>query len=69
MLIEEIDHIGPEPLQRGVGDLTDALRTAVKSYILACTRVNLPSELGGEDDLIAQRSERLTDKFLVCEGP
>src|SRR5271154_4756583 len=68
VLIEEIDHIGPEALERGLGDLADALGTAVESDILACVLVNFPSELSGDDDLIAQRSECLADELLVGEG-
>ena len=69
VLIEEIDDIGPEALERGFGDLPDALGLAVESYILACASsvIDVESELGGDDDLVAERSERLADEFLVGE--
>ena len=34
VLIEQIDHVGLEPLQRGLGDLLDVLRPAVQTRLL-----------------------------------
>ena len=67
VLIEEIDPIGLEPLQRGVGDLADVRRPAVESRLLAV--FELEPELRRDDDLIANRRERFADELFVGERP
>ena len=68
MLIVEIDGIDPEPLERSLGDLLDVLRPAIEP-----THRGLPSgsqveaELGGDDHLPAERSERFAHEFFVDE--
>jgi hypothetical protein len=67
VLIEEIDPIGLEPLQRRLGDFANVRRAAVEPRLLPA--VEFESELGGDDDLIANRRERVTHEFFVREWP
>ena len=67
MLVEQVDHIGPQPLQRRVGNPPDLLGAASVPTDLAVDDV--PAELGGDHDLVAQRRQRLPDEFLVDVGP
>ncbi len=65
MLIEEIDAIGLEPLQRRVGHLADVRRPAVQPGLLAI--LELEAELRRDHDLIAHRRERFADELFVRE--
>ena len=67
MLIEQIDSVGLEPLQRCLGHVADVGGPAVEARLLAV--LELEAELRGDDDLIANRSERLSDEFFVRERP
>ena len=67
VLIEEIDPIGLEPLQRRVGDLADVRRPAVQPRLLAA--FELEAELRRDHDLIANRRERFADELFVRERP
>lgn len=64
VLIVEIDAVGPQTLERFLDDLPDALRPAVQ----AVRAVDLQAEFGGDDDLVADRRERLADQLLVDVG-
>ena len=63
MLIEQIDDVGPEPLERAFDGPFDVLGPAVQTSgtgpMIAATQIE--SELGGDDHLIAVRGERLAD--------
>src|SRR5262249_19969338 len=65
MLVEEIDAIGPEPPERRVGDLPDALRPAVQAGFRIPI---LETELGCNHDLVPEGSQRLAHQLLVGEG-
>ncbi len=67
MLIEEVDDIGLEPLQRSLGDLPDVLRPAVEAALLAGLRIDIEAEFGGDHDLLAEGRQRFADKLLVGE--
>ena len=68
MLIEEVDRLGPQPLQRGFGHLPDALGPAVEPVRTArAARTKVVAELGGDDDALPERLERLADEFFVGE--
>ena len=58
MLIEEIDPIGLEPPERRVSHFAYMGRPAVEACLLAV--LELEAELGGDDDLLSDGSERLT---------
>ncbi len=67
VLVEEIDPVGPQALQAGVGDLADRVGGAVETRGL--TVLEAEAELGGDDHLIADRLEGFTHPLLVREGP
>src|SRR5437762_1351258 len=71
MLIEQINHIGPESLERTLGDLLDVLRPAIQPRrTLHSTRISseVEPELGGDDYLLSKRSEPFADEFFICKG-
>ena len=45
MLIEKIDDVGPESLQRGFGNLLDVLGPAIEPGLLASCRVKMKAKL------------------------
>lgn len=62
VLIEEIDAVGLEPLERCIGHLPDALGPAVHA------RFGVPvleAELGRDHDLVAEGSQGLAHHFFV----
>ena len=64
MLVEQVDAVGLEPLERRVGDGADTLRPAVHA------RRGIPvleTELACDHDLVAERSHRLADQLLIRE--
>src|SRR5438128_7476411 len=65
VLVEESDRVDPEPLQRVLGDLTDVLGATVGFAGPAGAEVK--AELGGDDDVLREGGQRLTDQFLVGE--
>ena len=67
MLIEQIDAVGPEPLERGLGDLPDVLRPAVQRRCCADSPVEVDAELGRDHDLVTERRQRLAHELLVRE--
>lgn len=50
VLVKEVDPVGPQPLQRFVGDLTDTLGPAVEALRDIAI---LEIELGRDDDIVA----------------
>ena len=68
VLIEQVDGVGPEPLERRLGDLLDVLRPAVQARRLGrLSGAEVEPELGGDDHLVAERGEGLADQLLVRE--
>jgi hypothetical protein len=67
VLVEQIDAVGLQPLERGLGDLLDVLRPAVQAALLARIRIDIEAELGRDHDLLAHRRERLAHQLLVRE--
>jgi hypothetical protein len=47
MLIEQVDHLDAQPLQRSVADLADVLGPAIHGGLLARLGINREAELGG----------------------
>ncbi len=68
VLIEQVDYIGFEALERGLGDLLDVLRTAVQA---APTRsaigIRFEPEFGGDHHLVTKWSQRFAHEFFVGE--
>ena len=67
VLIEEIDAVGLEPLQRRVGHLADVRGPAVEAGLLSVLEPE--PELGRDHHLVANRSERFADELFVRERP
>ena len=68
MLVEEIDHLDAQPLQRRVAHLADVLGPAVEARLLLRLGVDIEAELCGNHHLIPHRLQRFTDHFLIGEG-
>ena len=70
MLIEQIDYIRLQPLQRGIRHLLDALRSAVQSLPpRAAVGVQIEPELGGNHHLVAHTHKGLAQQLLVQPRP
>src|SRR5262245_37446428 len=72
VLIENIDDITLETLERRVCDLLDVLWPTIHAehivhFQLACFRIDVVAELGGDHHLTANGRERLTHELLVGE--
>ena len=66
VLIEEIDEISFESLERGVRGIPDVLGPAVQASLFA-VRVEVEPELCGDHDFSAEGSEGLADELFVGE--
>ena len=65
VLIEQVDHVGLQPLERGFGDLLDVRRPAIEaSRSIGFER---ETELRRDNDLTTERSERLSDELFIDE--
>src|SRR6266702_3670454 len=64
MLVEEVDAIGLQAFQRGLGDGADALGAAVERLLGVAV---LEAELGSDHHLVAKWSRCFADEFLVDE--
>ena len=63
VLVQQVDLLDAEPLQRSFRGSSDALRLAVRAGHLAVDDVE--SELGGDHHPIAERPQRLADDFFI----
>jgi hypothetical protein len=63
VLIEQIDDIGLEPLERGFGNLLDVLRAAVE----ARKGSEVKPELGGNHHLVPERGKSSAHELFVGE--
>src|SRR2546430_4843907 len=66
MLIEQIDHVPSESLQRSFSNFFDVLWPTIDTHLLAF-RTNFESELRSDHHLLTHRSERFAHKFFVRE--
>src|SRR6059058_2239969 len=66
MLIEQIDNIGPESLERGFSNFFDVLWPAIEADLLAF-RTKFKSELGGDHHSFTHRSQSFADELFVGE--
>ena len=64
MLVEQVDDVGPETLERCLGNLSDVLRPAIH----AALGVQLEPELGGDHHLVTPGREGFTHELLVRKG-
>jgi hypothetical protein len=65
VLVEQVDPVGPQPLQHLLDHLADVIGLAVQPP----GRGELEPELRGENDLVTDRGEGLTDEGFVGERP
>ena len=64
VLVEQVNAVGAEPLQHLVDDLADVVRSAVQS-----SRVELETELRGQNDLVADRFGASPTRTSLVKGP
>ncbi len=68
VLIEQINRLYLEPLERGLGDLLDMLWPTIQPYeARRPIGIKFEPELGGYHHLPAERSEGFADEFFVGE--
>ena len=68
VLVEKVDAVGFQALEARLRDAFDVLGPAVGAAAArAGLKIDVEAELGGDDDLVADRRERLADEFLVGE--
>src|SRR3954467_6501316 len=67
MLIEQVDAIGPEPLQRRVSNRTDLRRPAVEASYFTVDDVE--PELRGDRHPVSDRLQGFPDEVFVRVGP
>src|SRR5437879_5248240 len=67
MLIEKVDHVGSEALQRSIGYLLDVFGPAVQTGAFSVF-IDLEAKFSRNDDLAAERLESFADKFFVRVG-
>ena len=67
VLIEQIDDIGLEALQRGLSDFLDMLWPTIQAGLFAGVRIKFEPELGGNHDFPTERSESFAHEFFVRE--
>src|SRR2546426_4157258 len=60
MLVIEIDAVGSKALERGVDNFLDLLRLAVET-----TGFEVETEFACDDDLVAERRKRFSDKVFA----
>jgi hypothetical protein len=68
VLVQQIDTVDAETLQRPLNRLLDVFGPAGQSGLLALLVEGEP-ELGGDDDVLADRREGFTDQLFVDERP
>src|SRR5258707_763118 len=63
-LIEQIDRVDFQALQRGLRDFADVVGSTVQADLFP--GFDLEAEFGGDRHSSAERRQRLADQFLVC---
>ena len=64
VLVVQIDTVGPEPLERTLYYFPDAFGPAIEA-----TGFEVEPELGGDDDVVADRRNRFTTRSSLVYGP
>src|SRR4249919_4134942 len=65
VLVEKIDGVDAQPLERGLGDFPDVFRPTVEPSAALTAGVDLEPELGGDHHLAPNGRERLAHQLLV----
>ena len=69
VLVEEVDAVGAEAGQHGVGDADDVVGAAVEAGGAgAGLRIDVEAEFGGDDDVVADGGEGGADEVFVGPG-
>ena len=70
VLIHKIDSIGPKPLEHPFDSLLDMVRLAVEPHLeTAGLRIDIPTELRGDCDLVAEWCDALTEDSFAFQRP
>ena len=67
VLVEQIDDIGPEALERRLGDFLDVLWPTIQPGLFAGVRIKLEAEFRGNHYLLTEGSESFAQEFFVGE--
>src|SRR5262249_45394473 len=68
VLIEQINDLDLESLERGLGDLLDVLRPTIQPHPTRLSvGLKFEPELGGDNHLLAEGREGFAHEFFVCE--
>ena len=68
MLVEQVDHVGPESFERRFGHRFDVLRMTVETAgPLGRLAIDIKAELGGDHYLVASRRKSFADQLFVYE--
>ncbi len=62
MLVEQVEDVGPEPLERCLRHLSDVLRPAVHS-----AAIQFETKFGGDHHLVTKGSQGLAHELFICE--
>jgi hypothetical protein len=69
VLVEQVNDIGLESLQRSLSHFFDVLRPAIQIRPARASRgIGCEAKLRGDHNLLAQRRQCLTHEFFVNEG-
>jgi len=69
VLVEQVDHLDSQPLQRFFGHLPDAFGATVEPVRTArAGGIKVVTKLGGDDDVFLERLQRLAHDLFVGEG-
>jgi len=69
VLVEQVDHLDSQPLQRFFGHLPDAFGATVETVRTArAGGTKVVPKLGGDDDVFLERLQRLAHDLFVGEG-
>src|SRR3954451_16339374 len=69
VLIQQVDAVRLEPLERSLGNFLDVVGTAVGSHGFAGRRIDLESELRCDYHLIAKWSQRFAHELFIDKWP
>lgn len=67
VLIEQIDELRPQSLERSLGDALDVLGPAVEAVPRAA--IGIETELGGDHDPVANRASASPTSSSLVNGP
>ena len=69
MLVQQIDDLNTESLQRSLRGPADSVRIAAQAGVRLGGWIDCKAELGRNSDLVADVAQSLADNLLVGKGP